>query len=161
MTMTKEDAEISLAQRGLKLLYVPGNERANAEAKLITLDGRDTGLAIQFAGNWFVATEYRQGDGKPGPIHLGGSHRELVAALADCLTWHDLNGKASLEQGRWRRYRFPTFRNHREVVCFNCDTALAGFHYSDMGFAPGRGQYTQECGKCALRTWYDLEPTED
>lgn len=151
--MTPEQAEISLAQRGLKLLYVPGDE---PEAKLITRNGADTGLAIQFAGSRFVATEYRQGDGNAGSVRLGEEHRELSEALAECLAWHDLNGQATTEQARRGQHCFPTFYSHLHVNCFNCDAELAG-RYSDQGYPQGRGQFTQECGKCGLRTWYDLE----
>lgn len=56
--------------------------------------------------------------------------------------------------------QFPTFQSHESASCFNCGGDLTGAHWGKSGYAPGRGQFRQDCEKCRFSTWYDIEPEE-
>jgi hypothetical protein len=63
----------------------PSDETVDAEARVLQMDGTDTGLAIQFTGRKFSA--YIQLDDTT--FQFGKERSELFTALLDCLEWFD------------------------------------------------------------------------
>ena len=56
--------------------------------------------------------------------------------------------------------KFPIFKSHEEVGCFNCGGDL-GTYWFETKNAIGSGHFVQECEKCRMATWYDLaKPTK-
>lgn len=52
--------------------------------------------------------------------------------------------------------KFPVFKNHASVICFNCDDALVASEAVDSGFPPKHGAFKKPCPRCQMNTWYDL-----
>jgi hypothetical protein len=52
---------------------------------------------------------------------------------------------------------FPKFAAHNLASCFNCGGDFGDGHWSNSGYAPGRGQFRQYCTKCDHITWYDIK----
>lgn len=56
------------------------------------------------------------------------------------------------------KHKWPRFSSHDEVSCFNCGGDFGPDPYwAESGLPHGHGQFRQECEKCRLATWYDLE----
>lgn len=56
--------------------------------------------------------------------------------------------------------RFPKYRSHDDVECFNCGTPLLDDPKAS-GQAPRNGQFVQKCHECGMRTWYDLKEDKE
>lgn len=54
--------------------------------------------------------------------------------------------------------KFPIYKSHEVVSCFNCGGDLVGQFWFKSGFPAGRGEFMQGCEKCQMNTYYDLEP---
>ena len=52
---------------------------------------------------------------------------------------------------------FPIFREHDEASCFNCGGDFGPAYPMASGFPVGQGQWAQDCCKCGMTTFYDLE----
>jgi hypothetical protein len=52
---------------------------------------------------------------------------------------------------------FPKFESHEAVTCFNCESDLGGSYWHVSHYAPGRGEFVQDCCKCGFSTWYDIK----
>lgn len=54
--------------------------------------------------------------------------------------------------------KYPSYPAHDQVLCAFCGIRLDGSTSEKFKLSPaGRGQYQQDCPKCRLTTWYDLE----
>jgi hypothetical protein len=53
--------------------------------------------------------------------------------------------------------RFPTFRDHRSVCCFQCGELLDSHRAYASGYPTGF--WAQYCGHCQMATYYDVEAT--
>jgi hypothetical protein len=53
--------------------------------------------------------------------------------------------------------KWPRYTKHELASCFNCGGDFGDGHWMRDGNAPGHGEFSQDCCKCGMRTWYDLE----
>ena len=53
--------------------------------------------------------------------------------------------------------KFPVYKDHVFVFCFNCGDRLLTSIPIKSGFGYGNGEYVKDCPKCGMKTWYDIE----
>ena len=56
---------------------------------------------------------------------------------------------------------FPVYYRHREASCFNCGGDFGDGYPFESGHAPGHGKWVQECEKCRMAMFYDIERDPD
>ncbi len=57
--------------------------------------------------------------------------------------------------------RFPIYASHFDAHCFECGHDLDGRPMASPFGRKGDGEFSQNCSRCRMSTWYDLAEGPD